>query len=170
VRAELADGASAEQRLQLAPSANAQVELRVVVAAFAPARVAVQEHRPLRIWAAGAGLLTVAASASAIGTGVLARHADEDFSSQVRAANDPDASAAARAEAVSTGQHAAERADRLARTTDGLIGCAVGLAAITTTLLVIDHKRARAEREQLRYGSSVAPLRGGALLTLSGRF
>jgi hypothetical protein len=172
VRAELADGASAEQRLQLAPSATAQVELRVIVASAVPVpeSAAVPGRRPLRVWAAGAGLLTVAASASAVGTGVLARHVDDDFSTQVRVANDPGASAAERAEAVSTGQHAAERADRLARTTDALLGCAVGLAAITTTLLVIDHKRARAEREQLRYGSSVAPLRGGAVLTLSGRF
>lgn len=168
LRAELPGRPAVEQRVLLASGARMEVALHV--APGAQAEPSFQAGRPLRAWAAGAGLLSLATAGSAVATGVLARRAEDDFSAQVRVANDPGAGALQRAEARSTGEHAADRADTLARATDALIGTAVGFAALTVTLLVIDHKRAPREPSEPRVGSGLAPVRGGALVTLAGRF
>jgi len=126
------------------------------------------QRRSLRPWAFGTGALTGMAVAGTIAFGVLAQQAEDDFDAHVRVSNDPTATMDERAAARTAGHESADRAHRLARTSDAMLVTSVVAFATTTVLLVVQHRRSR--DEQRTYTAGILPTRGGVAIGLAKRF
>ncbi len=112
-----------------------------------------------------------AALLSAVITGVLALSAENDFENVLDQLDDPTPTSAERLQLQSDGEQAADRADRLARTTDILWISGAAFAVSAILLHVVGSKRKSDTSSQEGRGMSALktqfiPLRQGAAITL----